>query len=247
MMKIYAHISSGKYHPISGEDFIFHKVINEQWLVAAVMDGCSSGKESHFASTAYGKSLEKSCRMLPNMNDIHPEFGSETTTKRAIGLFILRQLFSDVKNLKKLFYLKIEEILATIILLVYDLRSNTAWVCTSGDGVLCYNHELHEIDQHNMPDYLGYHLDRSFQEWYEHHTDSMEFGGIRDFSISTDGIMKLIPASGKNKGIIDPVEYLLKQHPENAPAHFISDRYHNLIENEDYIPYDDIGIIRVIP
>ena len=80
-MKIYTHLSSGKYHPVYGEDFLYYQLLRKKFLVGAVMDGCSSGKESYFASSLYGKSLRKSCRMLPNMNEIMPGFELESMEK----------------------------------------------------------------------------------------------------------------------------------------------------------------------
>lgn len=103
------------------------------------MDGCSSGKESYFASTLYGKSLHKSCRALLNMKEIRPDFDLELMDKKAVGSFILIQLFEDIKKIKRTLFLDIKEILSTLILLVFDLKDNSAWINVSGDGLLVCN------------------------------------------------------------------------------------------------------------
>ena len=104
-MKIYSHISSGKYHPVHGEDHLFYEQLTDDIVVAAVMDGCSSGTESHFASASYVKSLRKACKMLPNMKEIFPEMSLERMTEEDIGVYLLKQLFEDMKKLKRMYFL----------------------------------------------------------------------------------------------------------------------------------------------
>lgn len=245
-MKTYTHLSAGKYHPISGEDFLYQHFLGENFIVGAVMDGCSSGKDSYFASTLYGKSLHKSCRALPNMKEIKPDFDLEKLDKESIGSFILAQLFEDIKKIRRTLFLDVEEILSTLILMVFDVRNNSAWINISGDGLVVYNGTVKEIDQNNMPDYLSYHLDIRFEDWIKNHTQTMELDEVRDISISTDGIMKLKPADN-NCVKIDPVEYLLIQHPDDKPENYLNALHRNLLSNLNYISYDDMGIIRLIP
>jgi len=59
-MQIYSVLKLGQFHPIFCEDFTFHSQLNEDWVMIAVMDGCSSGINSHFTSTLFGKILKKS-------------------------------------------------------------------------------------------------------------------------------------------------------------------------------------------
>lgn len=244
-MKIYTHISSGEFHPIHGEDFLYHQHIGENLFIGAVMDGCSSGKESYFASTAYGKSLRKSCRMLPNMKEIIPDFDIDFMEKEAIGAFILNQLFDDLKKLKKTFFLNIEELLSTMILMVFDLKDNSAWVNISGDGMVVCNGKVTEIDQNNVPDYLSYHFDLKFDDWYSKHTQTLEFNGIYDISISSDGISKIYRKSNSLKKDIDPVNLLLIQKPKGDSGDAIDSQFNQLLEN-GYISADDMSIIRLV-
>ena len=163
-MKIYSIICAGKDHPVTGEDFQYQHHLAKNWFIGAVMDGCSSGKESHFASTLYSKSLHKACRMLPNMKEIMDDFDLEIMGKEAIMEFILGQLFEDIKKVKRTLFLDIEELLSTLILMVYDKNNQEALVNISGDGLVACNGKAEEIDQNNMPDYMGYHLDMKFYQ-----------------------------------------------------------------------------------
>ena len=244
-MKTYTHLSSGKFHPNHCEDFVFQCLLGGHFFVGAVMDGCSSGKESYFASSLYGKSLHKSCRVLPNMKEIQPELDLNILDKSSIGSFILAQLFEDIKKIKRTLFLDIEEILSTIILLVVDLRDNSGWVNISGDGLIVVNGDVNEIDQNNMPDYMSYHLDLKPGDWIRKHTQSIGYNDIKDISISTDGIIKLKPGD-RDMVIINPVDYFLIESPEDKPKNFLDILRNNLIYNLDYIQYDDMGMIRLI-
>ena len=246
-MKIYSHLSAGKLHPVNGEDYLYHTFLNDHLLVAAVMDGCSSGKDSYFASAVYGKSLHKTCRMLPNMHEVMPDLDLKKMDKEAIGSFILGQLYEDIKKTKRLLFLDVNEILSTLILMVYDQKDHSAWVNISGDGLVVCNGGIHDIDQSNMPDYLAYHLDKAFDSWIARHTKIMEFSEVRDISISTDGLQKLKEDPWRSVANFDVVKDILVKIPESTDEQFLSHQIRNMIERKNYVPYDDIGFIRVIP
>jgi len=245
-MKIFSLTALGKYHPQNCEDHVFHHYVGSQYLIAAVMDGCSSGVESHFASTMYGKSLHKSCRMLPNMKQILPELDVEQMDKEAVGNFILGQLFEDVKKVKKSLFLDIEELLSTILFLVYDLKNSSAWLNVSGDGLAVCNGVFQEFDQNNMPDYLAYHLDIKFDAWFNNHTKSYNFQDINDISISTDGLTKLKKNAHRLSREVDIIDRFLIQKPLDSDENALAKTFMNLTQEEHYLPYDDIGIIRLI-
>jgi hypothetical protein len=240
-MNIYTLLSPGQTHPVYCEDYIFHQYLGRRFLIAAVMDGCSSGVESHFASSLYGKSLKKSCSILPgkiNFNQL---------TEKEVGRFILGQLFDDVGSIQQSLELHYDELLSTILLLVYDLENENAWINVSGDGLVACNGEIREIDQDNMPDYMAYHLGGGFDEWIEHHTENMKFEHISDIAISTDGLTKLVRKTGFLTKPLDPVNYFLVQELKSASSHALRNRYQDLTSDNTYIPYDDVGVVRLIP
>ena len=85
----------------------------------------------------------------------------------------MAQLFEDIQKIRRTLFLNVEEMLSTLILMVFDFRNNFAWINISGDGVVVHNGATKEIDQSNMPDYLSYHIDMKFNDWIKKHTQSM--------------------------------------------------------------------------
>jgi len=246
-MRILSLKATGRYHPYHCEDHLFHQYLGSRYLVAAVMDGCSSGVETYFASTLYAKSLRKSCSMLPNMKEIFAELDMQIMDKEAVGNFILGQLFEDVKKIKKTLFLEIQELLSTVLLLVFDLHDQSAWLSVSGDGVVLCNGEMQEFDQNNMPDYLAYHLDIKFDQWLNQHTKTYSYEKIKDIAISTDGILKLKKQGPRVARELNVMEQLLVEVPYGSGEAELQHTFQRLMQEESYIPYDDIGILRLIP
>ena len=58
-MKIYQLGHIGKFQFNHNEDYLVSEDAGKSRKVIAVMDGCSSGSDSHFASTLIGKLLRK--------------------------------------------------------------------------------------------------------------------------------------------------------------------------------------------
>ncbi|MGV2481621.1 UNVERIFIED_CONTAM: stage II sporulation protein E (SpoIIE), partial [Salmonella enterica subsp. enterica serovar Weltevreden] len=76
-------------------------------------------------------------------------------------------LFGELKQLKHQLMLEPEELLTTLIMLLYDQKSNRGIVLTIGDGMVSINGQLTEYDQENKPDYIGFHLSEDFDSWYD--------------------------------------------------------------------------------
>ena len=134
-MKISKLLQRGIHHKNFNEDFLYTHAISNDIMVCAVMDGCSSAKDSQFTASLFAKSLHKSGRMLPQMKEIIEDFDLKTMELEAIADFFMKQLFEDLKRAKKLFFLEREELLSTIVLLVIDRKKKTACIKMSGDGI----------------------------------------------------------------------------------------------------------------
>lgn len=214
-------------------------------MICAVMDGCSSAKDSQFTSALYAKSLHKSGRMLPQMKEIIEDFDLKTIELEAIADFFLKQLFEDLKRIKKLFFLKREELLSTIVLLVIDKKKRTACIKMSGDGLFAVNKKITEVDHNNVPNFLGYHLDKPYEEVKAREIQTWTFNEVRDISISTDGIDKLKPLNKKNSNVLNPRLKLLIEQPNNMGVSFLENQYQHL-KDKGLVPLDDIGVIRLI-
>jgi hypothetical protein len=143
-------------------------------------------------------------------------------------------------------FLDMEELLSTLILMVYDKNNQKALVNISGDGLVACNGKAEEIDQNNIPDYMGYHLDIKFDSWYRNHTKSMIFNHIKDISISTDGLSKLRKNPMDKGSNMDPIEYFLIQPPLSDQPNLFQKQLNKLIEKNEYIPFDDISVIRLV-
>jgi hypothetical protein len=48
-MRLDSLLKRGGLHEVYGEDAQYHINIGNDWLIAAVMDGCSSGKDSYLS------------------------------------------------------------------------------------------------------------------------------------------------------------------------------------------------------
>ena len=240
-MEILSLLKRSIYHANFNEDFLFQHQLNPNILVFAVMDGCSSGRDSHFVSGMYAKSIYKTCRVLPQMKEILDDFDLETMAPNEIGEYILSQLFQDLKKAKKLFFLQLEEVLATLNLLVLDTKNKTASIHMSGDGIFAVNGKITEIDQNNVPNFLGYHLADSFENVLENDIQSWCFDKVEDIAIATDGLLKLTHKTSK----INPLELFLNEKSTKNNKRYFEESYADLIDKK-FIAGDDIAIIRCV-
>jgi len=245
-MKIFSLNKTGQLHDTHTEDHVFIQEIEPDWVIAAVMDGCSSGKESYFASILYGKIIQKASRLLPYLYRINPEFSMDIVDGEFMGRFILNQIFDDLGKAHKLLATELVEILSTLILLIYNKKKKNAWINISGDGFIIHDNQIIEIDQKNMPDYMAYHLDIKFDRWLENFSKTYTFKNQTDISISTDGISKFISQSLSRQRTIDPLQYLLIDNSRNKSDNILEKKFKILEEDHGLIPYDDLGMIRII-
>ena len=132
MMEIYTLIKKGEMHPVFCEDFIFETKIGKAYHLFAVMDGCSSGKDSHFASVLLGKILSKISNILLYeiwQNNEELFFPVEEIAKR-----ILKGVFEHLIQIQRELGLDVLELLSTLILAVYHTREDKVFVISLGDG-----------------------------------------------------------------------------------------------------------------
>lgn len=241
-MKIDSLLKRGNLHPNNCEDSIFYTTVSDDWIIGAVMDGCSSGKESYFASTLFSKLLNKACKTLPLLSDIQPVLSLSKLTPDNLGKYILNQVFNDIKKIHNEFLVDEIELLSTLLLAVINVKKNKAWVNISGDGFLETDNKIIEIDQNNKPDYLSFHLNLPFDKWIKHHTKSFSYRNFSKLTLSTDGINKFVNNKGVFQQNTDPTNILLSVNIN--PILSFKDAI-NILENKHNLtPYDDIGILR---
>lgn len=245
-MKVYSTLQLGEFHPIFCEDFLYWEQVHKDWIIAGVMDGCSSGKDSHFAATLFGKILKKIIKELPYLELKNPSLSLKDISIQNLSQEILKQLFSTIQKEKNNLFLEIEELVATCIIALYHIPSQDALVTSSGDGVLAVNHQLIMIEQNDKPDYLAYHLNQSFDEWFNQHTETHYFQEVSNLAISTDGVLSFARNSTESVEDIDAPEFLMINRDFQQQDNMLDRKCLYLQQEYELIPNDDVSIIRIL-
>ena len=174
----------GQFHVNHNEDFLVIEDIGTNRKLIAVMDGCSSGTDSHFASTLIGKVLRKLA-----MQEAYREYAQQSgKALKALREFISLSLFEELSHLNRQLDLKSDEILSTLILGIVDDQSHRAELLVVGDGMIHVNGDNIEYENDNKPDYIGYHLNMDKHLWYQTRTEKLSVTNLTDLTISADGI-----------------------------------------------------------
>lgn len=243
-MKIYSAIQIGDYHQNNCEDHLYIGEYGKNKILCAVMDGCTTALESHFASTLVGKILKKIC-----IEKGYKEFIEQNNLQLSIEenlKSILRDLLNELKIVKNQLMLDSKELLTTLIIMLFDKNNEKGIILAIGDGFVNINGEITEFEQDNKPDYLGFHLSEDFETFYNAQKQKIEFNKITDLSISTDGIFtfeKLAP--NKSNEEINVIEFLTSEKTNCEKDEMLILKL-KILENEFGLkPTDDFSIIRI--
>ncbi len=239
-MKIHKLLKIGSNHKTHCEDFLSETSVDKKYKLFAVLDGCSSGEDSFFASAFIGKLLRK-------------QAGNYAISEGELKTDILKNLiFGTAKDLRKAvrkFNLSDNELLATLIVLLVDEVDFSFAIAVIGDGFVSIDGKQTIFDQNNQPDYLAYHLKnikkrKQFEAWFPKHVKTMEGKNFKDLTISTDGI-ESFTNFGSSDLPIDVIDYMTNDNfLQNNPAmlarkcNILKKKY--TLENQD-----DLGIIRL--
>lgn len=242
-MNVYSTLQIGDYHINHCEDDLLIKKIGSEKIVCAVMDGCSTAMDSHFASTLTGKILRKIIIEMgyKALYDKDKQNLDEELKE------IVKGLFEELKFVKNHLMLDEKELLATLILLVYDITADEGLVLAVGDGVVCINGNITEFDRNNKPDYLAYHLHENFEDWYSAQSQKIFFDGMNDVSIATDGISSFLKIKKNDSDEkINFTEYLMIDHQNSDTEEMLNRKLKQLEHQYGVKPTDDLAIIRMI-
>jgi hypothetical protein len=244
-MFIHSLLKRGSLHKENCEDFLFQHQISQEFYICGVFDGCSSGKDSHFASALMAKTLKSVAA------SIKPDPSASLDDLLKVALF---QTIKKIHQIRQSLKLQTDELLATIILLITNQFQKTKIICI-GDGFLSLNNQNIEIDENNQPNYLAYDLDNLispeyFLKWYEKLPHVYEIDQITDVSISTDGILSFsVDGFAKTSAFdesVDPCNYLMKDQFLLQNPSMLA-RKINILKNKYHLTHlDDLGIIRLI-
>ncbi len=209
------------------------------------MDGCSSGTDSHFASNIIGKILRKTAK-----NQFYQEFAcKQTKTNQQLLKDCFRELFEDLKLMNNKLNLQYDELLSTVLVAIVDKSDMSCDILAIGDGIVCADGKLTEYEQDNKPDYIGYHLQKDFDQWFDDQSQKMTLTKFSDLSIGTDGIWTFKEFDTINERRVNDSElcdlfFIDKEGYENEKMLF---KKLIKVEKEYKLkPTDDLTIVRII-
>lgn len=156
----------------------------DEYIQGAVLDGCSTGINSHFASTLIKYSFERSNNLVHiRRDDLNNYFD-----------VIISRVRNDLNDVKTALNLTELNLLSTIVFFFYNKKDKSLWVKFIGDGVIYVNGNEIINDENNMPDYIAYHLNEwwpTFYSWIESRR-TLNFENVENFAICSDGIHSLV-------------------------------------------------------
>ncbi len=242
-MRIYKTLNIGEFHTNHCEDFLIEEQIGTNEKLVAVLDGCTMGTESVFASILFGKVLR---------NIAKKKFYEEFVTDNSIQLNdklkeVVKILIDETKLLKNQLGLETNELLSTLIIGIVETKESKAEFLTIGDGLICKDGELIEYEQDDKPDYLGYHLADDFENWFDNQEQKLTVSGFNDLSICTDGIFtfKNLEDKSKQKSENEIIEYLLIDNEGAEFDNFLDRKIRALKDKWNHLVTDDLAIIRI--
>ena len=233
-MKIYSTLHIGEFHTLHCEDFLVIEQIESEVKMIAVLDGCTMGTESVFSSILFGKILRNIAKKR-----YYQEFHSKSSKDlKYILKEVLQELFEETKTIKNQIGLDRNELLSTLIIGIINEKTSVAEFLTVGDRLIHHDGNLIEYEQDNTPDYLGYHLSKNFNDWYDE----------QDLAICTDGIFtfKNLENSELHRSESEIISYLLLD-PEHSQHENMLDRKVRFVRDQwKHSVTDDLAIIRII-
>jgi serine phosphatase RsbU (regulator of sigma subunit) len=244
-LKFYELSHIGEFHVNHNEDFLVSEEAGISRKLIAVMDGCSSGTDSHFASTLIGKLLRKIAKQ-----EAYEEYAKNETKDLKNQLEqISLQLFEELANMNRQLDLNSDEILSTMVLAVIDLVQKSAEVVIVGDGFIHVNGQNIEYENDNKPDYIGYHLKMDKHLWYQTRTKKLTVNNLKNLTISTDGIHTFKNFDGQSYDQISQEQIMSKFFEDENDVDNLNKLKKTLIELKSrygLMPSDDLTMIRVI-
>jgi hypothetical protein len=211
----------------SCEDSVF-VLEDEHYINGIISDGCSSGKNSHFASQAF-------CYAFAEVSKTgcltHDEV-IKAAKLRILATCTALGLQPD------------PHLLATCILFDYDKVNKILKIRIFGDGYYYINDVEHVIDQNNIPNYMGYHLYDSpvtFDNYLKKFPEEI-YESVDKFMICSDGITRIERSAFQRDATIDPNKLLFKA-PNNKTY---LQRMWNLIRRDGFGLSDDLTIVSYV-
>lgn len=230
-------------HPNWCEDNYF-LIETDEYAIGAVLDGCSTGLNSYFASTLMKYAFEKSCVVptLPKPNYL--EYTND----------LLGNVWFTVIQTKDMLGVSDLHLLSTIVFFIYNKRHEELFVKFAGDGTIVVNGIAYTNDEKNAPDYLAYHNNwADFSKWNKTRRTE-QFVNVETFAICTDGIDSFVNLKNPHISKQIAIDYLLQcddfgklSNQLNKKFNILTNRDEELKKSDDLYWWDikdDITIIK---
>ena len=246
-------LTIGKAHHLHCEDDVFIRE-EDDYILAAVFDGCSSGIDSHYASTAHKYKLKSISNNLiytlrENENRYHPYKNTDEALKEIAFDLCCRIHIMEYECNK--------EMLSTAVLLLINKITKEYSILFCGDGCCCINDEFHSVhdSEGNSVWYLSTVKPIEFLEYYN--TYCTKFNGIIEenmtLCISSDGIESFMTSYG-SANVSLPIDVFFKT--DNIEEKYRSwnlQRLYNVLtkgkmngmNDEGLTNIDDLSIIKI--
>lgn len=245
-MKIHSVLARGYDHKTFCQDALaIHETNN--FVYAAIFDGCSGGKDSHFASNLFAKAFNQSLT-YPEIFD--SPFG-ELKEKAQLLVYMIGRKLSEVKQI---LHLSTNELLSTMILTIVKKETQECVIYAFGDGFFSVDGvdtiiKNKRFTDENMPNYIAYDLHifndyKKFTSWFSQQSESYQFPSVNNITIASDGIQTFKNYKDCNE-LIDPVNYLSKDEFLMGTVNML-ERKCNIIHNKYCMVHlDDLSVIRI--
>lgn len=220
---------------------------DENIIVGAVLDGCSTGINSHWASQTLQycfKQYEKAFGFNEFITLFSNGWDSEVNN-------ILCEVATALNETKKVLDLTDMNLLSTIVFFVYNKKTKTLYVKFIGDGAFFYkkNNEWYSIenDENNTPLYLGYYCQIPKENLLSFLTTRVTYilDEIEEFAISSDGIFsfKNNKSLEEEIQITSPENYLIADESFIKLKHELGKKFIGL-RNDGWVIKDDLTVIK---
>lgn len=175
---IYTLYNQGNSHKINEDAQLVYNT--NEYLYLAVMDGCSGGIDSVFASYLIKKCLNQ---IITNRVNTHNQLNNVEAELNCI----YKELFLKLKSLQLELSLHNNELESTLGLAI--IKDDNVSMCFAGDGVYSIDENLVVIDQNNRPNYL---INNNNLESLINNTIFYNSKFTDQVAISTDGVESFI-------------------------------------------------------
>ncbi len=237
-MNCYSTLQRGYKHPHFCEDFLglySLKIQEKEAAIGIVSDGCSGGIDAHLAATLTCKLIRK----VVNKGDFKGKTAEE------LGLEIARTFIQELSAAQQHLQLTSNELLATLLLLVH--YENQAFITVLGDGVVCIEEQIQELDHNNQPDYPIYHIQDDAAALEQYLTQqSFVVENPQNIAIATDGILSFRNPKKPLEDSKDFVVNYLMQDDSLMKSKLMLNRKCNILRTQhELTPADDLAIVRI--